>query len=78
MHEPRGYPILNFTQNLANAPGRSSVPALLRHVADTIERLGDVDIQDIAFHPEDFPDDDGEPWPTLTVYFHEKDEDERE
>jgi hypothetical protein len=43
------------------------VPALLRHVAATLEREGNVDIRDIVFHNE--LDRNGEEWPSFTVYF---------
>jgi hypothetical protein len=47
------------------------VPALLRRVAGSIERLGPVEVQDIVFQA-DVTDDDA--WPSLTVYFHAADD----
>lgn len=59
--------------SLANprGPGQADVPALLRRVADSIERLGRIDVQDITFHPE--MDDGGVAWPTVTVYYQNGD-----
>jgi hypothetical protein len=60
--------VLHFSQ--ANPRGRrqGNVPALLRRVAATIASLGDVAIQDIAFHNE--PDEDGNDRPDMTVYYY--------
>jgi hypothetical protein len=44
---------------------QDDVPALLRRVADTIESLGDVEIQDVAFHSE--LDDDARDRPSTTT-----------
>lgn len=44
--------------------------ALLRRVAQTIEELGDVDILDIVFHNTV---DNGEEWPSMTVYYDDED-----
>jgi hypothetical protein len=43
------------------------VPALMRRVADSIEKLGPVEVQDIVFSTE-ITEDGG--WPSMTVYFH--------
>jgi hypothetical protein len=69
-----GWPIRQFTQGLADGTGRDDIAALLRHVADTIEGLGDVEIQDIVFHQQLYYEDAD--WPHLTVYYHETDDDE--
>ncbi|QCB93359.1 hypothetical protein [Cellulomonas shaoxiangyii] len=58
----------NFSQNNPLGPGQDDVPALLRRVASSIERLGRVDVQDVVFHEE--LSDDGTPWPSLRVYYH--------
>lgn len=47
--------------------GQESVPNLLRRVAETLDALGEVEVQDLVLHAE--TNDDGEPWPTVTVYF---------
>lgn len=59
--------IRHFSQSNPKGGDQGSVPALLRRVAETIEDLGPVAIQDVVFHSE--LDDEGESWPTVTVYF---------
>ncbi len=44
------------------------MPALLRRVADSIQRLGPGDVQDLTFGSEIAHDG---PWHRLTMYFHE-------
>jgi hypothetical protein len=55
--------------SLANprGQGQGNVPLLLRNVADAIQGLGAVEIQDLVLHTEvnEFGD-----WPSITVYFH--------
>ena len=60
--------IQHFSQSNRKGPGQGDVAALLRRIADTIEELDPVQIQDIVFHSQ--VDDDFEPWPSMTVYFH--------
>jgi hypothetical protein len=57
--------------SLANpkGPGQEDVPALLRRLADHLEERGAIDVQDLVFHAE--RDDEGEDWPTVTVYFND-------
>lgn len=60
--------IRNFSQ--ANGVGEQSVrrvPELLRRVADTIDSLGEIEVQDITFGTEI---DEYGPHHHLTVYFH--------
>ena len=45
------------------------VPALLRRVADSVESLGEVSVQDITYQAE--ITEDGDTRHTMTVYFHE-------
>ena len=66
MTTPDDSAILHLSQANPTGPGQDDVPALLRRVADTVSRLGDVTIQDITFHNE--PDADGQEWPDMTVY----------
>lgn len=47
--------------------GERAVPNLLRRVAETLDELGEVEVQDLVLHAK--TDDSGEPWPTVTVYF---------
>lgn len=56
--------------SLANPAGdrQYDVPALLRRVADTLEELGPVEVQDVVFRME--IDGGGEERPSMTVYFH--------
>jgi hypothetical protein len=48
----RDITIQHFSQSNPHGPGQDSIPALLRRVADTVEGLGDVVVQDIVFHLE--------------------------
>ena len=59
--------IAHFSQSNPSGRGQGNVAALLRRVAASIEELGVVEVQDIAFHSE--VDDNGETWPHMTVYF---------
>ncbi|GAB2586089.1 hypothetical protein GCM10009593_26420 [Microlunatus antarcticus] len=60
--------IAHFSQSNPSGPTQGDVAALLRRVADSIAELGEVEVQDIAFHSE--LDDEGDSWPSMTVYFH--------
>jgi hypothetical protein len=57
----------HFSQNNPVGTGQGSVPALLRRVADSIEELGPIEVQDITFATEITADGI---WPSLTVYYH--------
>jgi hypothetical protein len=63
------YTILNFAQSNPSGEGQGLVPALLRRVADSIEGLGDVQVQDITFHSEVTGEEDDL---TMIVYYHRK------
>lgn len=68
MTEPRKHwTIRHFSQANPAGPGCDSVPALLRRLADSIEALGSVEIQDVVISSE--ITEDG-PWRSGTVYFH--------
>jgi hypothetical protein len=58
----------HFSQANPEGEGQESVPALLRRVADSIEELGAVNVQDVVCHVE--MDSEGKDRPTMTVYFH--------
>jgi hypothetical protein len=59
--------IEHFSQANSEGEGADDVPALLRRVAESIEGLGDVRIQDLVLHT----DVDVEGYrPRLTVYFN--------
>jgi hypothetical protein len=66
--DPETWTIEHFSQANPKGPGQDDVAALLRRVADTIDKLGDVDVQDVTFHSE--LSEDAESWPSLTVYLH--------
>jgi hypothetical protein len=59
--------IEHFSQANPAGQGQANVPALLRRVADSIEALGEVDVQDLILHTEVTEDGD---WHSMTVYFH--------
>lgn len=60
----------HFSQaNPKDAPDVTSVPALLRRVAGTIEEMGDIEIQDLVMHTEITAEGI---WPSLTVYYSDK------
>ena len=46
---PEDWTMSHFSQSNPDGEGQASVPALLRHVADTIEGMGDVEVHDITF-----------------------------
>ena len=56
----------HFSQSNPLGEGQGSVPALLRRVADSIDRLGDVDVHDLVFHSVVGADEDDL---TITVYY---------
>lgn len=59
--------IHHFSQTNPAGPDQGDVAALLRRVADTIDELGTVTIQDVTFSNEVT---EAGLWPDLTVYFH--------
>jgi hypothetical protein len=67
MTEDDRWTVEHFSQANPAGEGQESVPGLLRRVAESIDGLGAVQIQDVVFHSEQ--DDDGREWPTVTVYF---------
>ncbi|MER7836647.1 hypothetical protein ABTY98_12200 [Streptomyces sp. NPDC096040] len=60
--------IKHFCQANPEGTGQADVPALLRRVADTIENLGPVKVQDLVMHTEITADEDR---PSLTVYYYD-------
>lgn len=69
MSIPR-YTAFHFSQCNPQGEGQDDVAALLRRVADTIDELGDVDISNLILHPA--LTSDGEDWPSITVYYHDR------
>ena len=57
----------HFSQANPAGPGQDDIPSLLRRVAETVEALGPVEVQDLVLHTE--VTENG-PWHSLTVYFH--------
>jgi hypothetical protein len=62
-----GWQVEHFSQSNPDGPDQGDVAALLRRVADTIETLGDITVQDLVFHQE-FTADDADL--LVTVYYH--------
>jgi hypothetical protein len=71
MSERISWSVEHFSQSNPAGVGQEDVPALLRRVADSIEQLGKVEIQDLVMHAEATADGS---WPSLTVYFHRQPE----
>jgi hypothetical protein len=67
MSERTTWTVEHFSQANPAGEGQGDVPALLRRVADSIDALGKVEVQDLVLHTE-VTEDGG--WPWLTVYFH--------
>lgn len=67
--------IRHFSQGNPEGPDQGNVPALLRRIADSIEALGPIEVQDITFATEVTADD---PWHSMTVYFYDPDDDTAE
>lgn len=63
--------IFHFSQSNPAGPGSGDVPALLRRVADSVEALGPVEVQDVTFSST--VDSEGEDDLTMTVYYHRPD-----
>lgn len=61
--------ISHFSQSNPSGPGQGDVAALLRRVADSLDGLSDVTVQDITFHAEPTAAEDAL---TMTVYYDEK------
>lgn len=66
---PESWTIRRFSQANPKGPGQDDVPALLRRVANTIEGLGPIEVQDLIMGTE--ITEDGF-WYHLTVYFNAK------
>jgi len=67
MADPRDqWTVFHFSQSNPSGPAQGDVAALLRRVAESIEKLGDVQIQDMTFASEVT---DGEDDLSITVYY---------
>jgi hypothetical protein len=56
----------HFSQSNPAGPRQDDVPALLRRVADSVEALGAVEVQDLTFHNQVTAEGS---WYSVTVYF---------
>jgi len=65
--DPATWTARYFSQSNPAGAGQGDVAALLRRVAESIDDLGDVDVQDITFSTEV---GDGEDDLSMTVYYH--------
>lgn len=67
--DPEPWTALHLSQSNPRGAGQGDAAALLRRVADTLDGLGDIDVQDIVFHTAvtDVEDD-----LTMTVYYHQQ------
>ena len=61
--------IAHFSQSNPRGKGQGNVAALLRRVADTLDDLGDVSVQDITFCSHATADEDDL---TMTVYYEQE------
>jgi hypothetical protein len=68
-NDPATWTAQCFAQSNPAGAGQGDVAALLRRVAESIDGLGDIDVQDITFHSQVA---DGEDDLTMTVYYHDK------
>ncbi|MFH8613058.1 hypothetical protein ACH4D5_36880 [Streptomyces sp. NPDC018029] len=64
---PEHWTVRHFSQANPAGSGCDSVPALLRRLADSIDALGPVEIQDVVISSE--ATEHG-PWWSGTVYYH--------
>lgn len=67
MTTAKSWTIRHFSQSNPAGPGCDSMPALLRRLADSIEALGPVEVQDVVIGAEIT---EHGPWRSETVYFH--------
>ena len=65
--------IFHFSQSNPEGEGSGDAAALLRRVADSIENLGEVEIEDITSHSEVGDGDERDL--TMTVYYHRREQD---
>ena len=58
--------VYHFSQSNPAGEGQGDVAALLRHVADSLKALGNVQVQDVTFSSQPT---DGEDDLSITVYY---------
>jgi len=59
--------VYHFSQSNPAGEGQGDVAALLRHVADSLKALGNVQVQDVTFSSQPT---DGEADLSIAVYYH--------
>jgi len=63
--------VLHFSRSNPSGEGQGDVARLLRGVADSLDELGDVQVQDVVFHTDvDADPDQNEDDLAMTVYYH--------
>jgi hypothetical protein len=67
MTDRLGFQARHFSLNNPRGEGQEDVPKLLRRLASTLEEMGRIEIRDLILHND--TDDDGDPWPFVTIYF---------
>ncbi|MEV0227894.1 hypothetical protein [Nonomuraea sp. NPDC050786] len=67
MSDQLGFQTRHFSLNNPQGEGQDDVPNLLRRLASTLEEMGRIEIRDLVLH--DDTDDEGNPWPYVTVYY---------
>lgn len=65
------YDCQHFSIALPKGRGQDNIPNLLRHLANALEAEGSIEVMDLVFHGNE-SDENGEEWPTFTVYFTRK------
>ena len=65
--KPESWTIEHFSQANPSGARQGDVAALLRRIADTIEKHGAIQVQDLIMVFDATPDGI---WPSITVYFH--------
>jgi hypothetical protein len=67
MSDRASWAVEHFSQASPAGADQGDVPALLRRAADSIDALGEVEVQDLVMHTEVTENGD---WHSLTVCFH--------
>ncbi|KJE21404.1 hypothetical protein FF36_04335 [Frankia torreyi] len=62
--------VFHFSQANPVGPGQDDVGALLRRVADSIDALGDIEVQELVMHTEVTADG---AWHSISVYYQRDD-----
>jgi len=76
MTDRAGFESQHFSLNNPQGEEQGDIPMLLRRLASTLEEMGRIDIRDLILHND--LDEDGDPWPYITVYFSPLPDEEEE